>query len=269
MVEQRIRESLMEIVREIGDYQLSRFGNVTETISKGLFDYATDVDIACQEIGIERFREKHIPYCVVSEELTELVNLGDRGVLYFDPLEGTHNFLRGRKESGFGTTIGIVEQNRLNYVVFYNALTKELYEGEKGYGAYVYADEQKKSLHVSNPTDRLDIGFNHWYDACNAGAYLDKLCSLTDCTPTSASDAIDLVWVARGSLDGLVFIYECAAVHDMMTALLIEEAGGIVTDLKGNPWRTVDNEGFSETKNGMIAGNPHTHQLLLELYRSL
>lgn len=273
MIDQKIKDALKATVKEIGEYQLENFGKVTEMIQKGRFDYATEVDLKSQEIGIKRFIEIDVPYVIVGEEKTEDVkvplHLGDAGILYFDPLEGTHNFYRGRKESGFGVTIGIVEKRELCYVIFYNSLTKELYEGEKGKGDYLYKNGRKTSLHVNKRTANLDIGFNHWPEVEEVGAYLDKLRKITDYTLTSASDAIDLTWVARGSLDGLVFIYNRAAPHDMVLALLVEEAGGRVTNIKGGPWYTINQNGFMEVTNSMIAGNPEVHLKLLELYKGI
>lgn len=273
MVEQKIKDALIATVKEIGEYQSENFGKVTEITQKGRFDYATEVDLKSQKTGIKRFREIDVPYVVVGEEKTKDVkfplHLGESGVLYFDPLEGTHNFYRGRKESGFGVTIGIVEKRELCYVIFYNSLTKELYEGEKDKGAYLYKNGEKIPLHVSERTANPDIGFNHWPEVEEVGAYLDKLRKITDYTLTSASDAMDLTWVARGSLDGLVFIYTRAAPHDMVPALLVEEAGGKVTNIKGGPWYTINQNGFMEVKNSMIAGNPEVHLKLLELYKEI
>jgi len=270
MIEQRIKDALIATVKEIGEYQLSSFGKIEQRLQKGEFDYATEVDIKSQEIGIQRFRQDKIPYVIVGEEKTEDISfplhLGDSGVLYFDPLEGTHNFCRGRKEAGFGITIGIVEKDRLTYVIFYSPLTKELYEGEKGKGSHLYLDGRKLPLRVSEETKNLDIGFNHWPDRKKVGRYLDRLREVTDYTPTSSSDAIDLIWVARGSLDGLVFIYNQASPHDMVSALLVEEAGGRVTNMKGGPWYRVNSQAFMEVGNSMLAGNPYVQQLLLKLY---
>lgn len=273
MVEQKIKDVLIAIVKEIGQYQLENFGKVTEMIQKGGFDYATEIDLKSQEIGIRRFIENGIPYVVVGEEKNKdmklPLHLGDAGILYFDPLEGTHNFYRGRKESGFGVTIGIVEKRELCYVIFYNSLTKELYEGEKGKGAYLFKNGEKIPLHISERTANLDIGFNHWPETEEVGGYLDKLRKITDYTLTSASDAVDLIWVTRGSLDGVVFIYNQAAPHDMAPALLVKEAGGKATNIKGGPWYTINQNGFMEVTNSMIAGNPEVHLKLLELYKDI
>lgn len=144
-----------------------------------------------------------------------------------------------------------------------------MYEGEKGKGAYLYTNGERIQLHVSERTANLDIGFNHWPEIEEVGRYLDKLRKITDYTLTSASDAIDLTWVARGSLDGLVFIYNRAAPHDMVPALLVEEAGGRVTNIKGGLWYTINQNGFMDVTNSMIAGNPEVHCKLLVLYKEI
>jgi myo-inositol-1(or 4)-monophosphatase len=212
-----------------------------------------------------------IPYKLVAEE--KQLNLGligtDEGIIYIDPLEGTHNFTRKRKELGFGVTLGLVKNGCPVYVVFYNPVYNQIYRAIKNEGAYL----NNKRIYVSDrkPGDKLDIIFNHWPDIEPVGKYLDKLRSgkekITDYTLTSCSDAIDICMVARGSVDGLVFIYkgEEAQPWDLITALLIEEAGGKVTNIRGKPWYRVDKNGL-KVKNSMVAGNLSVHEALLNLY---
>ena len=266
-MDQRVRDVLIATAMEIGEYQLGGFGRVQETLRKGRFDYSTEVDRMSHEIGMRSFRRSGLPYVIVSEEAKRPIRLGDSGVLYFDPLEGTHNFYRGRKGSGFGVTFGIVEEDQLIYVLFYNVATGELYEAGNGEGAWVSVKGEKRKLEVSQGKQELDIGFNHWPDVMQVGRYLDRLRSVTDATPTSLSDAVDLAWVAGGRLDGVVFVYGRAEPWDIVPALLVEEAGGIVTDIKGDSWYSIDSKGFMKVENCLVAGSPEVHARLLELYR--
>ena len=266
-MDQRVRDVLITTAKEIGEYQLSKSVSLQETLHKGRFDYSTEVDLMSNEIGVQSFRRSGLPYVIVSEEGESPLRLGDSGVLYFDPLEGTHNFYRGRREAGFGVTFGVVEGNQLVYVLFFNVASEEFYEAEQGKGAYVTVKGQKRKLRVSNREERLDIGFNHWPDVAGVGDYLDRLRRLTDSTPTSLSDAVDLACVAGGSLDGLVFVYRRAEPWDMVPALLVEEAGGIATDIRGNSWYRIDPKGFMKVENCLLAGSPEVHARLLELYQ--
>jgi len=261
---------LENVAIESGELLLKLYEKKLRVEEKGMYDYATDADFQSQELIIERLQKMRIPYKLVAEE--KQLNLGligtDEGIVYIDPLEGTHNFARKRKEFGFGVTLGLVKNGCPEYVVFFNPVHNQLYEAIRREGSYL----NKKRIHVSNrkPGDKLDIIFNHWPDVKNVGKYLDKLRGgerkLTDYTPTSCSDAIDICMVARGSVDGLVFVYKKADTWDLITALLIEEAGGKVTNMKGKLWCKNDKDGFIEVKGSMIGGNHYVHRALFELY---
>ncbi|MBI2084192.1 MAG: inositol monophosphatase [Candidatus Aenigmarchaeota archaeon] len=266
IVEERESSTLDDIAQEAGGLLLSLYNTELELLQKGEHDFATNADIQSERLIITRLKEANLPYVIVAEEKLEdmefPLRLGNSGILYVDPLEGTHNFARKRKEFGFGVTLGLVKNGRPVYVVFYNPVTKELYRAIKEGGAYLNGER----IHVSDRRENLDIIFNHWPDRKYAGRYLDVLRRITDYTPTSASDAVDIWMVARGSADGLVYIFREADMHDLISALGIEEAGGRVTNGRGSQWFTVVRNGFVKVKNSMIAGNPYVHNLLLQNY---
>ena len=267
---------LENIAKEAGELLLTLYDKELIEQKKGKHDYATDADIKTEELIISRLQREKLPYTLVAEEKLKgikfplklgLINIDSEDlVLYIDPLEGTHNFTRRRKEFGFGVTLGLVKNSYPIYVVFYNPVTKELYKAIRDEGAYLNA----KRIHVSDRKSSLDIIFNHWPDVKHAGKYLDKLRGgderITDYTPTSCSDAVDITMVARGSADGLVFVYKKADPWDIIPALLIEEAGGIVTNIRGSPWYRTEKDGFIEVRGPMIAGSKCVYRKLFNLY---
>ena len=263
---------LDDIAKDAGELLLTKYNEELEEQQKGRGDYATSADIESERRIITRLKEANADYVVYAEEKLEDVKfplrLGNDGILYVDPLEGTHNFRRKRKEFGFGVTLGLVRKDAPVYVVFYNPVTKELYTAAKNGGAHLNGEP----IHISDRQERLDIIFNHWPDRMYVGKYLDKLrggnlnVRLTDYTPTSVSDGIDMWIVARGSADGLVYIFRKAATWDLIHALGIEEAGGRVTNIKGGPWFIVKRDGSLEVRNSMIGGSPYVHSLLLQRY---
>lgn len=258
---------LNDIAQESGELLLNLYNTELEMTQKGQHDYVTDADKKSERLIITRLRESGLPYVVVAEEKLEDVRfplrLGNGGFLYVDPLEGTHNFARKRKEFGFGVTLGLVKRDQPVYVVFYNPVTKELYKAVKGDGAYLNGER----IHVSDKQEGLDIIFNHWPDRRYVGRYLDKLRRMTEYTPTSVSDAVDIWMVARGSVDGLVYVFKKAGTWDLISALAIEESGGKVTNIGGGSWFVINRNGFMEVRNSMLAGNPYVHSMLLENYR--
>lgn len=258
---------LNDIAQEAGELLTSLYDTELGMIQKGEHDFATNADIQSQRLIIKRLTESNLPYVVVAEEKLEDVRfplrLGNGGFLYVDPLEGTHNFARKRKEFGFGVTLGLVKRDQPVYVVFYNPATKELHKATKDGGAYL----NDEKIHVSDRQTNLDVIFNHWPDRRYVGRYLDKLRRMTEYTPTSVSDAVDIWMVARGSADGLLYIFKKADTWDLISALGIEEAGGRVSNIRGGPWFVINRNGFMEVRNSMTAGNPYVHSMLLENYR--
>lgn len=167
---------------------------------------------------------------------------------------------------GFGTSLGLVENGVLVYVGFYNSASNELYYAVRNGGAY----RNDERIHVRNDFYKPRVNFNHWGDVESVGEYLDKLRGgkgkITDYTPTSCSDAVDICMVGSGESHGLLFVYKEAAPWDTMTALIIEEAGGKVSDISGGPWYVIDENGHMRTRNCMIAGNEDTYKALFKLY---
>lgn len=259
---------LDDIAQEAGELVLSLYNTELEEQQKGRHDFVTNADLKSERQIIKRLTGEKLPYVIVAEEKLEDVRLplrlGNSGVLYVDPLEGTHNFRRKRKEFGFGVTLGLAKNGQPVYVVFYNPVTKELYKAVKDGGASLNG----KKIHVSDRQSNLDIAFNHWPDLKHVGKYLDKLRRVTDYTPTSVSDGVDMWMTARGSLDGYEFMFRKADTWDLIHALGVEEAGGKVTNGRGEPWFTINKNGFLEVRNSMIGGNPYVHNLLLENYRT-
>ena len=265
-VSEREKVALKEIATEAGSLLLDLYGKELDMVRKGTHDYATGADIQSERLIIGRLREHHLPYTVMAEEKLEDIEfplrLGDEGILYVDPLEGTHNFSRKRAGFGFGVTLGLVRDGIPTYVVFFNPTITEMYEAELNQGAYLNGER----LQVSQRAERLDVIFNHWPDLKYVGSYLDKLRGVTEYTPTSCSDAIDIWTVARGSADGLVYVFKHADTHDLISTLGITEAGGVATNIKGQPWFSLDRSGFMKVSHSMLAGNPMVHQKLLSLF---
>jgi myo-inositol-1(or 4)-monophosphatase len=277
-ISDREEKILENIAYEAGNLLLKLYGEkITIKQLKGKHDFATDADIKSEIFIINRLKKEKLPYLAIGEEKhgvdikfplkLGLIDDDKASVIYIDPLEGTHNFYNKRGELGFGVTLGLVKDGHPVYFVFYNPLQKQLYKAIKNEGVYLNG----KRIYVSkkNPEkkgEKIDIIFNHWPDVKNVGEYLDTLRKVTEYTPTSCSDAVDLLFVARGSADGLVYIFNEAEVWDMFPALGIEEGGGKVSDINGRSWYIIDRHGFMKVQNSMLAGPYYVHQMLFNLY---
>ena len=139
----------------------------------------------------------------------------------------------------------------------YNPILKEFYFAEKGKGATL----NDKKISVSNKTEVLRsclvTGFPYTYlDQPNGPLQVfERLIRKGIPVRRLGSAAIDLCWVAAGRFDGF-YEHQLNAWDSAAGFIIVEEAGGKVTDLKGDT--------YSPYQPGIIATNGIIHDELLE-----
>jgi len=180
---------------------------------------------------------------------------GDR-VWIIDPLDGTSNFV-----SGFPfwcVSIAAREEGRLTAAVVWDPLRGEMYAAERGSGAW----RNETRLSVTGRTS-LDGAFVATGFPFRNRQKIDVYLSLFKAVFLHArairragSAALDLAYVASGVFDGF-FEFRLAPWDVAAGALLIEEAGGRITDFDGA-------DGYLDSGN-VIAGAPGVAAGLLEV----
>ena len=221
-------------------------------------DYVTEVDRASERAVVEVLREA-----------TGLPTLGEEGggreaerYWVIDPLDGTTNFVHGFPV--VGVSVALVEQGRPVAGVVQAPFLGETYAGGRGEGAEIRRGGGAAApLRVSErDPDRAVVGtgtpFRHKdllarYLAV-FGAALERFEDLR--RPGAAS--LDLAWTAAGVFDGF-FELGLSAWDVAAGGLLIEEAGGRVTDWTGGP---------DYLSGDILAGPPEVHVELLRLARA-
>jgi len=200
---------------------------------------------------------------IVQRELPEHGFLGEEGHdinpgaeyrWIVDPLDGTTNFVNGIPL--FAVSIGILHENDVVAAVVYNPVTRSLYAAEKGKGATYNGKLAKVSVQPAEmgcvtfgpgkkDKERLNVLFSKSEQFVKSKRYL-------------GGAALDLAYVARGGMEGFISIglnkWDYAA-----GALLVQEAGGTITDFKGNPW--------TMEQNYFVASNGVAHSALLQLVK--
>jgi myo-inositol-1(or 4)-monophosphatase len=221
---------------------------------KGEHDYVSEVDKMAEQAIVETLLEAYPDHAILAEEG------GAQGkseyVWIIDPLDGTTNFLHGFPQ--FAVSIGLQHKGVLNQAVIYDPTRNELYTATRGRGAYL----NDRRLRVSKQTRLEDalIGTGFPYsDFSFMEAYMKMFMELMPKTaglrrPGAAS--LDLAYVAAGRYDGF---WEAGLKQWDMAAgvLLIQEAGGLVTDFDGG-------ENYLATGN-VIGGNPKIFSQLLQV----
>ena len=214
----------------------------------------TVVDGKSEEIIKKIISKNFKDHCILGEETGSNQKVCNY-TWHIDPIDGTRNFAKGIPFSAI--SIALECTCDLLVGVVYNPMTDSLFYAEKEKGAYL----NNKKIFVSKDDAK------HSVVAVTSGSmkdgksplFAELLYSLPKNVVRSVRDlgcaALDLCYVARGGLEANIQLrlnsYDFAA-----GALIVQEAGGMITDLEGNPWK------FPE--NNFIASNGVFHDKLVE-----
>jgi len=225
--------------------------------SKRAKDYVTQVDQAAEEAIIEVVRKAYPEHGFLAEESG--ASAADAEYVWIiDPIDGTTNFIHGFPQ--YCTSIGIRHRGALAHGVIYDPVANELFTASKGRGAFL----NDRRIRVT-PLTRLGealvgTGFP-FKELDRLDLYMRQLHTMMrTCSGVrrAGAAALDLAYVACGRLDG--FWELGLSPWDMAAgALLIQEAGGLVGDLKGD-------QTYMESGD-IVAATPKVFTSLLEALR--
>jgi myo-inositol-1(or 4)-monophosphatase len=176
-----------------------------------------------------------------------------------DPLDGTINYRKGFPI--FCVSIALAKDGEIIMGVIYSPITDELFIAEKNSGAYM----NDKKINVSNSSDLLEsvlaTGFGYAL-AENPDPHIEifkKLSLKTEAVRRAGSAAMDLAYTASGIFDGF---WE-SSLNPWDTAagvILVQEAGGYVTDYFGNP--------YTLSSKTIVASNKAIHPQIIEITKN-
>lgn len=221
-------------------------------------DDDTPVTIADTQINsmlIERVKNEYAADGVMGEE--ENWHADRDRVWVCDPIDGTVAYIIKVPTSMFA--LALVEDGKPVVAVAYNPWVDELYSATLGGGAfrndtqiYVSAKKWGESTHIGASCSRIGNIFGELElvaSLLKQKVYVNSAPGLTHAGCT----------LAEGAIEGRIFTHHTA--HDVAALkLLIEEAGGRVTDLDGNEQR------YDRPVNGAILSNGHIHEELIKVY---
>lgn len=227
-------------------------------IEKGRNDFASQVDKAAEEIIIDTIKRVYPHHSILGEEFGLQEGEDDEIQWIIDPLDGTTNFLHGFPQ--FCISIGVKQVDKIIHGVVYDPVRDELFSASRGQGVQMNG----RRLRVSN-LDKLENGLLGtgfpFREFENLDQYLTFFKGLIpNCAGIrrAGAAALDLAYVAAGRLDGFwefgLKPWDVAA-----ASLLIQEAGGWVTTIEGNP-------NFLGAKS-ILAAPPKIHQQMFDLYQ--
>ncbi len=240
---------------------IARYSDQVDTVSiteKAQNDFVSEVDQRAEREIIRILHKAYPDHSILAEESG--THQGNEYEWIIDPLDGTTNFLYGFPH--FAVSIALRHKRRLEQAVVYDPIRQEMFTASRGGGAQLNG----KRIRVTNRRglEGALLGTGIPFREAQMPymeAYFQMMQALI---PGSAgirragSAALDLAYVAAGRLDGFweigLNLWDIAA-----GVLLIEEAGGLISDLTGK-------ETHMETGD-VVAANPRVFKAMLQKIR--
>jgi myo-inositol-1(or 4)-monophosphatase len=244
--------------REAGKLLL-RYFNRMENIpveEKQANDFVTEVDRASEKLIIGAIRKAYPDHAILAEESGD--HAGNDYLWIIDPLDGTTNYLHGFPQ--FSISIALQHRDQLVAAVVHDPLRDETFTAHKGGGAYL----NERRIRVSKSKDLhgallgTGIPYRDQRFVDNYFGMMKALIRDAAGVRRPGSAALDFAWLAAGRIDGF-WELGLARWDFAAGALLVQEAGGVVTDLAGG-------QRHFETGN-VVAGNVKIHPVMLETIR--
>ncbi len=198
---------------------------------KARHDYVSEVDRACEAAIVKEIRRFHPDHAVLGEE-GGLQGDGDT-VWIVDPLDGTSNYLHGIPH--FAVSIAHQVRGRVEHGVIYDPLRDELFTASRGAGAFLNSQRIRVSdrKQLENAILATAFPFRERQAMPLYTKVFSSVYRKVEDIRRTGSAALDLAWTACGRLDGYFELglqpWDVAA-----GALLVREAGGVVSDFAGN-----------------------------------
>lgn len=227
-------EVLQQCLKTAGALARQHLGKVNYRL-KGRANLVTQADIACQQAILQLIKKNFPQHDFLAEE-NGLKSTGSAWRWVIDPIDGTTNFAHTMPH--FSISVALAYKNEIMLGGVYDVCSDEMFLARKGKGATLNG----KKIHVSSVSkienallvtgfpyvrekrmDELLLRFRNFILACHDIRRL-------------GSAALDMCWVASGRFDG--YWEDALNPWDISAGkLIVEEAGGKVTDFSGKPWK--------------------------------
>jgi len=223
--------------------------------SDGMNNLVTEVDTKSEAAIIAVIKKAFPHHAILSEEVGELKQDSEYKWI-IDPIDGTINYANGIPICC--VSIAVEKNGEMILGAVFNPFMNEFFLAEKGKGAALNGKTMGVSSKAVLLNSCLVTGFPYSYiDAPNGPLVVfDKLIRKGVPVRRLGSAAIDLCWVAAGRFDGF-YEHKLNAWDSAAGFLMVQEAGGKVTDFAGNA--------YSPYQPHIIATNGIIHNSLLQV----
>lgn len=243
-------EHLMKYWRSLDPSQINE---------KSRNDLVSAADLASEQVILDAIQERFPDHRVLSEEAGWSSDTGAGPTWFVDPLDGTTNFIHGIPQ--FAISIGVAVGTEIEYGVILDPCKNDIFSAARGHGASWNGQPCKVSDRTGLPGALLATGFPF-----KAHRLLDPYLAIfrdvflrCKAIRRPGAAALDLAYTACGIFDGF-FEFQLSAWDIAAGALIVEEAGGVITDMEGQ--RDFLNSG------NVVCGSPGVHRELLDVVKT-
>jgi myo-inositol-1(or 4)-monophosphatase len=249
-----LKTTLLNAVKA-GAAELSRFFNKSFIVSnkEGINNLVTEADHASEKAILDVIYKEFPDHHILSEEAGEIIQDSNYKWI-IDPIDGTVNFAHSIPLCC--VSIALEYKGEIILASVYNPVMNELFFAEKGKGATLNDKPIRVSKKQNVVNACLVTGFPYTYlDMPNGPLQIfEKLIRKGIPVRRLGSAATDLCWVAAGRFDGF-YEHKLQAWDSAGGYLIVEEAGGKVTDFNGSK--------FSPYQPHILATNGDIHEEML------
>jgi myo-inositol-1(or 4)-monophosphatase len=230
-------QAAMEIAHEAGNILREESARPAKIFYKGdEVDLVTQADKRSEAAIVARLTEFFPYHAIAAEEGSGHESASTSGYRWHvDPLDGTTNFAHGYP--CFCVSLALAQRDTLLAAVIYNPISEELFAAERGQGASLNGKKIQVSRINTLSTSLLCTGFpTHDRKSSPNLRYYGDFTMRSHGVRRDGSAALDLASVAAGRFEGF-WEFGLKAWDTAAGVLLIEEAGGKVTDFSGQPYQ--------------------------------
>ncbi len=261
----RMLETAVVAARLAGQRAMEESSYIKTTV-KGPDQLVTQADVMCQKIIIDRIKEAYPDDGFIAEEgpdgkMFKQPPRGGRQIWWaIDPIDGTTNFSKGMLL--FTVAVAAIYEGRPVVGVIYDPATDSMYTALKDEEARL--NNRRITVSEDDFNNFSSIGTDSYFNG-GVPEWLIKMMKVAR-SRTLGSSCLQLVYLAKGSLIGAVFVRP--KIWDVAAGVVIaESAGAIVSDWKGNKLFPLDCDKYQGEELPTLAANKKVYNEMLDMLK--
>ncbi len=251
-----VKSVSVKALKSAGSILLSNLGKITYLKEKQKNDFLTNVDLQVEE-KIKRIIKDSFPNHGFYGEEQGLEKGNSKHVWYIDPISSTSNYIHSFPH--FAASIALEKNGTFILSAVYDPMMDELFYAQKGRGAFL----NNKRINVSSVSELSNalvfIGIHKRGDIKPDFRHFEKLYNIASEVRRIGSTSLQMCYVACGRAEAHINN------HSDIFAIpagkvILEEAGGVLTDFEGSPWTL--------NSKTIVAFNSNVHNKILKTLNS-